>query len=110
MDKNAPSRRRSVVVMRPLPALRDNRAEAEKEAPPRKRKVVWCTAKWKKEAPADRSRVRSGSIEKSAARGKVLGEMRKNPLNPAAWRNRDPHKLVLVIRACLAKAATKGRG
>ena len=54
MDKKAPSRRRSVLVTRPLPALRDNRAEAEKEAPPRKRKVVWCTAKWKKkEAPAE---------------------------------------------------------
>ena len=47
MDKKAPSRRRSVLVTRPLPALRDNRAEAEKEAPPRKRKVVWVTANWK---------------------------------------------------------------
>ena len=37
--------------MRPLPALRDNRAEAEKEAPPRKRRVVWVTAKWKKNEP-----------------------------------------------------------
>jgi hypothetical protein len=80
--KNPVALRRSALIARPLPALRDNRTEAEREFPPRPewRNPAWVMAIWNRlagqqekiRAPAETD-ASLGWVNRKTASGPPIG-------------------------------------